>query len=93
MALASAPKRLLLNIAQCSGKKVLVGIGARHGKEDAPDALDYPGSDFEQFEPEGIHRGGSHFRPGKAPAQAPQQNEGEGVQQKPKLVGLKPRAA
>ncbi len=82
----------LLNISQCDGKKALIRIGTRHGKEDAPDALDHPGSDFEQFEPEGIDCCSSQLGPGKTAAQVPQQNEGEGVQQQPKLVGLKPGA-
>ena len=80
------------DILQRGGKQALIGIGPGHCKENTPDALDYPGSDFEQFESEGVDCGHSQLSPGKAAAQVPQQNEGK-VQQQPKLVCLKPGAA
>ncbi len=80
------------NILQCDGKQALIRIGPGHGKENAPDALDYSGSYFEQFELESVDRGGSQLGSGKAPTQVPQKNEGEGVQKQSKLVGLKPGA-
>ncbi len=91
-ALSSAPERQLSDILQRSGKQALIGIGLGHLKENTPDALDYPGSDFEQFEPEGVECGSSQLGPSKAAAQVPQQNEGKSVQQQPKLVCLKPGA-
>ncbi len=81
------------DISQCGGKQALIGVGPGHCKENAPDALNYPGSDFEQLEPEGVNCGHSQLSPGKAAAQVPQQNEGKSVQQQPKLVCLKPGAA
>jgi hypothetical protein len=61
-----APERHLSNILQRGGKQALIGIGPGHGKENAPDALNYPGSDFEQLELEGVDRGSSQLSPGKA---------------------------
>ncbi len=81
------------DVLQCRGKQALIRIGTGHCKENTPDALDYPGSDFEEFEPEGVDCGHSQLCPGKAAAQVPQQNEGKGVQQQPKLVCLKSGAA
>ena len=67
----SAPERHLLNIFQRNGKQALIGIGTGHGKENTPDALDYSGSDFEEFEPESVDCGDSQFCPCKASAQVP----------------------
>lgn len=90
---ASASERHLLNVSQCGGKKALIRIGPGHSEEDSPDTPDYSGSNFEQFELESIGCGDSQLGPCKALPQVPKQNEGESMQQKPKLVCLEPGTA
>lgn len=79
-------------VGQDGAKEGLVGVGRGALDDHAAHRLLHPGSDLQQPQAKGVHRGGGELGSGGRLAHVPQENVGHGVQKEPELVGLEPVA-